>query len=113
MSDLGNLRTRFEDAINLPPAMLPRRSDVMAYATALEAEVERLTAALTEEQAESLRQAEIARDALARIPDPDDLREVLLCANDYVRGWAEQGADTSSELAAIARLRATLEVKDE
>ena len=72
-------------------------------------EVERLTEALAEEQTASLQQAEIARDALARIPDPDDLRRVLMAAEAWAR--AVNWLDTPGKawhFDACARLRALL-----
>lgn len=75
------------------------------YEARLIAQVGRLTLALAEERAESLRQAEIARDALARIPNPDDLRTVCdeaMGDGDFVENsWHDAKK-------AVARLRATL-----
>ena len=82
----------------------------------LEAEVERLQTALAEEQAESLQQAEIARDALAEV---ERLRALHALADAYIdhlesaqdghyRGRVEDAGEAYRNA-----LRATPEVKDE
>jgi len=79
---------------------------------ALEVEVERLTAALAEEQAASLRQAEIARDALT---EAERLR--VLVSDAYVEGHGHGAGSISGsmdgELAwTRSRARATLPGKE-
>lgn len=90
-----------------------KRRDVVRDAALAEAQatVERLTVALREEQAESLRQAEIARDALARIPDPEDVLWAAQRADEFA-SEADQWAGGHHQAKVLreraARLRATL-----
>ena len=79
----------------------------------LEAKVERLTAALAEEQAESLRQAEIARDALADAERLTARIRAFVHAND--NGWDDLEPDAEATAwekqweATMQGLRDTLE----
>jgi len=104
MSDLGELRARFRAEYGNP------LDAANQYVGALEAKVERLNRFNDELAADKFRLLKEIRALDARIPDPDDLRVVLEAVDTYL---AEDVHAPKEAWETVARLRATLEVKDE